>query len=49
MEYHNVLFEQLEEIRNHVNIPLIIMGYFNPIFQFGVEDFVKSNKLELMV
>ena len=38
----NILFEQLKEIRNHVNIPLIIMGYFNPIFQFGVEEFVKS-------
>ena len=38
----NILFEQLKEIRNHVNIPLIIMGYFNPIFQFGVEEFCKK-------
>lgn len=38
----NILFEQLKEIRNHINIPLIIMGYFNPIFQFGVEDFCKK-------
>lgn len=33
------LFEQLEGIREEVSIPLIIMGYFNPILQFGVEAF----------
>jgi tryptophan synthase alpha chain len=33
------LFEQLKDIRESVSIPLIIMGYFNPIFQFGVEKF----------
>ena len=38
----NILFEQLKEIRDHVDIPLIIMGYFNPIFQFGVEEFCKK-------
>ena len=38
----NILFDQLKEVRNHVNIPLIIMGYFNPIFQFGVEEFCKK-------
>ena len=38
----NILFEQLKEIRNHVNIPLIIMGYFNPIYRFGVEEFCKK-------
>ena len=37
-----ILFDQLKGIRNHVNIPLIIMGYFNPIFQFGVEEFCKK-------
>ena len=37
-----ILFDQLKEIRNQVNIPLIIMGYFNPIFQFGVEEFCKK-------
>ena len=34
-----VLFNQLKDIRQVVKIPLIIMGYFNPIIQFGVEDF----------
>ena len=40
-QYH-LESKQLKEIRNHVNIPLIIMGYFNPIFQFGVEEFCKK-------
>ena len=38
----NLLFEQLKDIRNTVNIPLIIMGYFNPILQYGVEAFCKK-------
>lgn len=33
------LFAQLEGIRNSVSIPLIIMGYFNPMMQYGVEAF----------
>ena len=36
------LFEQLKDIRKTVKIPLIIMGYFNPILQFGVEEFCKQ-------
>ncbi|MCH9661070.1 MAG: tryptophan synthase subunit alpha [Bacteroidetes bacterium] len=36
------LFEQLEGIRETVSIPLIIMGYFNPVLQFGVEAFCKK-------
>ncbi|HEY9184518.1 MAG TPA: tryptophan synthase subunit alpha [Salegentibacter sp.] len=36
------LFKQLEGIREEVEIPLIIMGYFNPILQFGVEEFCKK-------
>lgn len=37
-----VLFNQLKDIRQSVSIPLIIMGYFNPILQYGVEDFCKQ-------
>lgn len=37
-----LLFEQLKDIRKIVQIPLIIMGYFNPIMQFGVENFCKK-------
>ena len=33
------LFEQIKDIRKTVAIPLIIMGYFNPILQYGVEAF----------
>ncbi|HET8753868.1 MAG TPA: tryptophan synthase subunit alpha [Salinimicrobium sp.] len=37
-----ILFQQLEEIKGKVSIPLIIMGYFNPILQFGVEEFCEK-------
>ncbi|MGX7668466.1 tryptophan synthase subunit alpha [Flavobacterium pedocola] len=37
-----LLFEQLKDIRKTVKIPLIIMGYFNPILQFGVEQFCRK-------
>ncbi|MCT8339748.1 tryptophan synthase subunit alpha [Flavobacteriaceae bacterium TK19130] len=36
-----VLFQQLENIREKIHIPLILMGYFNPILQFGLEKFCK--------
>jgi len=36
------LFEQLKNIRKTVEIPLIIMGYFNPILQYGVEKFCQK-------
>ena len=37
-----VLFNQLKDIRNSVNIPLIIMGYFNPMLQYGVDAFCEK-------
>jgi len=37
-----VLFNQLKDIRKTVSIPLIIMGYFNPIMQYGIEKFCKK-------
>ncbi len=37
-----VLFDQIKDIRKTVTIPLIIMGYFNPILQYGVEAFCKK-------
>lgn len=33
------LINQLKDIRKSVSIPLIIMGYFNPMLQYGVEAF----------
>ena len=38
----NKLFEQLQDIRKTVSIPLIIMGYFNPMLQYGIEKFCKK-------
>jgi tryptophan synthase alpha chain len=36
------LFEQLTEVRAEIHIPLIMMGYLNPIMQFGFENFCKE-------
>ena len=35
------LFTQLEGIRDRIHVPMIVMGYFNPIMQYGVERFCK--------
>jgi len=40
----NLLFEQMENIRDHVSIPLILMGYFNPVMQYGLENFCAKCK-----
>ncbi|MBT0607418.1 tryptophan synthase subunit alpha [Aequorivita echinoideorum] len=37
-----LLFQQLKDIRKTVSIPLILMGYFNPVLQFGVENFCQK-------
>jgi tryptophan synthase alpha chain len=37
-----LLLEQVKEIRKTVSIPIILMGYFNPVVQFGVEKFVRE-------
>lgn len=37
-----VLFNQLKDIRKDVTIPLIMMGYLNPIMQYGFENFCKQ-------
>lgn len=36
------LFGQLADIRKDVRIPLILMGYLNPIMQYGFENFCRS-------
>ena len=36
------LFKQLKNIRSKTNIPLVIMGYLNPIMQYGIESFCKD-------
>lgn len=37
-----LLFDQLRDIRSDVTIPLVLMGYLNPIMQFGFEHFCKQ-------
>jgi tryptophan synthase alpha chain len=37
-----VLFEQLKNIRQSVQVPLILMGYINPVLQYGIEAFCKK-------
>ena len=34
-----LLFEQLRAARDLITVPIILMGYFNPVLQFGVERF----------
>ncbi len=33
------LFEQLKDMRSTIHIPVILMGYMNPVIQFGFENF----------
>jgi tryptophan synthase alpha chain len=37
-----VLFNQLAELRKKVTIPIFLMGYFNPVLQYGVERFCQK-------
>ncbi len=36
------LFSQLRNIRSQVHIPLLLMGYLNPILHYGIEAFCQS-------
>ena len=36
------LFAQLKSIKDEVSIPLILMGYLNPILHYGIEQFCQS-------
>ncbi len=36
------LFAQLKAVKTQVQIPLILMGYLNPILHYGIENFCKS-------
>jgi tryptophan synthase alpha chain len=39
-----VLFEQIKDMRKSISIPVILMGYMNPILQYGFEAFCKKAK-----
>lgn len=36
------LFSQLKRLREQVNIPVLLMGYLNPVMQYGMEKFCAS-------
>ncbi len=36
------LFDQLKDLRKEVQTPVILMGYVNPVLQFGVEKFCQK-------
>ena len=37
-----LLFSQIEKVRNITDIPLILMGYINPFFRYGMESFIRK-------
>lgn len=39
-----LLFEQLKDLRKTITIPILLMGYVNPVLQYGVENFCKACK-----
>lgn len=44
----HVLFRQLDSIRDQIHVPLVLMGYFNPILQYGLEAFLdRCSKLRI--
>ena len=40
----SILFNQLSSVRDSVKIPLVLMGYLNPILQFGFDNFCAEAK-----
>lgn len=38
------LFEQLRDFRNEIHLPVILMGYMNPVLQYGFEKFCVNAK-----
>ena len=37
-----ILFEQLNKIKASINVPVILMGYMNPVLQYGMEKFCRD-------
>ncbi len=40
----SLLFNQIESVRTRTQMPLILMGYFNQVMQYGEEKFFKKCK-----
>jgi tryptophan synthase alpha chain len=36
----NLIIQQVKKIRKSVKLPIILMGYLNPVMQYGVEKFI---------
>ena len=39
-----LLMRQLQDLRKHIKIPVILMGYFNPVLQYGFTKFCQDCK-----
>lgn len=37
-----LLLEQLENFRNQIHLPVLLMGYLNPVLQYGFENFCRD-------
>lgn len=37
----SLLFRQLQDIRKNVDVPLLMMGYLNPVIRFGMDEFCR--------
>ncbi|MCE7044304.1 tryptophan synthase subunit alpha [Dyadobacter sp. CY312] len=37
-----ILFDQLKDMRNTIHVPVLLMGYVNPVLQYGIENFCKK-------
>ena len=38
----NKIFDQLKQIKNRLTVPVILMGYLNPVMQYGFENFCRD-------
>jgi tryptophan synthase alpha chain len=39
------LFAQLQDCRKEIYVPIILMGYMNPVLQYGLKDFANMQQL----
>lgn len=37
-----ILFDQLKDIRETITVPVLLMGYINPVLQYGIENFCRK-------
>ena len=44
-----VLFDQIKDMRKSISIPVILMGYMNPILQYGFENFCKKHNTAIIL